>query len=77
MFPRPLGIILMLGTIAYLFDVLVQFLAPELAETMSPLVVVSVTLSEVSMLAYLLVKGVKTSRPADTPTAVERELVET
>ncbi len=60
MFPRLLGILLMAGSVAYLVDVLLQFLAPELAGAVNPLVVVLVTLSEVSMLGYLLAKGVKT-----------------
>ncbi|MCY7342551.1 MAG: DUF4386 domain-containing protein [Pseudonocardia sp.] len=71
MFPRPLGVVLMAATVAYLLDVVLQFLAPVLAATVNPLVIVVVTLSEVSMLAYLLVKGVKTPLPAD------RELVAT
>jgi Domain of unknown function (DUF4386) len=60
LFPRLLGILLMAGSVAYLVDVLLQFLAPELARGVNPLVVVLVTLSEVSMLGYLLAKGVKT-----------------
>jgi hypothetical protein len=71
MFPRPLGIVLMLGTISYLVDVLLQFLAPELADAISALVLAPATLGEVSMLAYLLIKGVKTALPAG------RELVAT
>jgi len=65
MFPRPLGVVLMFATIAYLLDVVLQFLAPELAGAVNPLVIVVVTLSEVSMLAYLLIKGVKAPLPAD------------
>ena len=67
MFPRPLGIALMLGTLAYLADVLLQFLAPELADAISTAVLLPATLGEISMLAYLLVKGVKTPLPADRP----------
>ncbi|MEO3860288.1 DUF4386 domain-containing protein [Acrocarpospora sp. B8E8] len=64
MFPRPLSVMLMLATVFYLLDVALQFLAPELAGVVNPLVVVVATVSEVSMLAYLLIKGVKTL-PAD------------
>jgi len=61
MFPRPLGVILMVATVAYLVDVLLQFLAHDLAATVSPIVLVPlVTLAEVSMVAYLLIKGVRT-----------------
>ena len=65
MFPRPLGIVLMAGTVAYLVDVPLQFLAPALADAINPVVVVVAAVSEVSMLAYLLIRGVTTPRPAD------------
>ncbi|GAA0966457.1 hypothetical protein GCM10009555_008380 [Acrocarpospora macrocephala] len=64
MFPRPLAVTLMVATVFYLLDVALQFLAPELAGLVNPLVVVVATVSEVSMLAYLLIKGVRTL-PAD------------
>lgn len=61
MFPRPIGILLMAGTVAYLVDTLLQFLAPNLAGMISaPILIPVVVLAEVSMLAYLLIKGVKT-----------------
>jgi hypothetical protein len=61
MFPRPLGVILMVATVAYLVDVLLQFLAHDFAATVSPIVLVPlVTVVEVSMVAYLLIKGVRT-----------------
>ncbi len=65
MFPRPLGVVLMVATFFYLLDTVLQFLAPTLADAVNPVVIVVVTLSEVSMVAYLLIKGVRTSRPAD------------
>ena len=64
MFPRPLGVLLMFGTICYLLDVLLQFLAPELAAEISALILVPATIGEVWMLAYLLIRGVKTPLPA-------------
>ena len=71
MFPRPLGVILMVATAAYLVDVPLQFLAHGFAEAISPIVVVPlVTIAEVSMVCYLLIKGVRTpstnpKRPVD------------
>ncbi|HEY5882203.1 MAG TPA: DUF4386 domain-containing protein [Nakamurella sp.] len=65
MFPRPLGVLLMLGTICYLIDVLLQFLAPELADSISALILAPATIGEVWLLAYLLIRGVKTPLPAD------------
>jgi hypothetical protein len=71
MFPRPLGVILMTATAAYLIDVPLQFLAPGFAAAVSPIVVVPlVTIAEVSMVLYLLIKGVRTA-PADTNPPVD------
>ena len=69
MFPRTLGVLLMLGTVAYLVDVALQFLAPALATAVNPGIVAVVILSEVAMLAYLLVKGVR------SPATTDRTLV--
>lgn len=61
LFPNPLGAVLMVATVAYLVDVALQFLAPDVAAAVSPIAVVpTVILAEVSMLGYLLVKGVRT-----------------
>ena len=64
MFPRPLGVLLMVGTICFLLDVLLQFLAPDFAAASSALILVPATIGEVWMLAYLLIRGVKTPLPA-------------
>jgi hypothetical protein len=60
MFPRPLAIVLMLSTVCYVLDALVQFLAPSLAHTSAAVFVWPEILSEVSLLLYLLIKGVRT-----------------
>jgi hypothetical protein len=52
-------------TLAYLVDVMLQFLAPQLGAATNPALVVLVILSEVSMLAYLLIKGARAASPAD------------
>ena len=68
MFPRPLGVILMVATGAYLLDVVLQFLATDIADAISPVVLVPlVTVAEVSMVLYLLIKGVRTPSPDDAP----------
>lgn len=68
MFPRPIGIGLMVGAIAYLIDVPLQFLAPELADTISPIVLIPIVIAaEVSMLVYLLVRGVRPTPPQPAP----------
>ena len=65
MFPRWLSFLLMLGTVCYVIDALTQFLAPSFADTSATIFVVPETLCEVSLLAYLLIKGVRT--PTQTP----------
>lgn len=61
MFPRVIGVLLMAGTVTYLADAFLQFLAPGVADAISaPALIPVVILAEVSMLAYLLIKGVKT-----------------
>lgn len=65
MFPRAIGVLLMAGTVAYLTDAMLQFLAPDIANVISaPVLIPVVILAEVAMLAYLLIKGVK---PAPSP----------
>ena len=77
MFPRALGVILMLATGAYLVDTALQFLAPDVADVVSgPVLIPVVIVAEVWMMAYLLIKGVRTpaadsvpasTQPADRP----------
>jgi hypothetical protein len=64
MFPRPLAFVLMLSTVCYMVDALIQFLAPGAAHTSVVVFVIPETLSEVSLLLYLLIKGVRTPAPA-------------
>lgn len=67
MFPRSLALVLMLSTVCYLVDALLQFLAPDFAPALTVFFVVPETLSEVSLLLYLLIKGVRTTKLAPTP----------
>jgi Domain of unknown function (DUF4386) len=64
LFPRPLAIVLMLSTVCYMVDALVRFLAPDLADQSAAVFVVPETVSEVALLLYLLIRGVKTTPPA-------------
>lgn len=64
LFPRALGMLLIAATPAYLLQVALEFLAPKRANTVSSVLVLPVViLAEVSMLIYLLVKGVRTTAP--------------
>lgn len=62
LFPRALGGVLVLATVSYLADSLLAFLLPELERQVKPLLVVAPLVGEIWMVAYLLVKGVR-SRP--------------
>ena len=64
MFPRWLSFLLMLGTVCYVMDALTRFLAPSLADTSAAVFVLPETVCEVSLLAYLLIKGVRTPQLA-------------
>lgn len=57
MFPRVLGILLVLGCAGYLIDTFARFLAPDLGAALSPFVLVPPAVAEVAMLLWLLVKG--------------------
>jgi len=59
MFPRPLAVVLMLSTVCYVVDALLQFLAPGAAHSFTAVFVSLETLSEVTLLVYLLIKGVR------------------
>jgi Domain of unknown function (DUF4386) len=63
MFPQWLSFLLMLGTVCYVVDALTQFLAPSLADTSAAIFVLPETVCEVSLMAYLLIKGVRTPTP--------------
>lgn len=65
MFPRLLGQLLMIASAGYLLDVGLQFLAPELAGTLNPALVVLFSVAEGSMLLYLLIRGVRPTRTTD------------
>jgi hypothetical protein len=60
MFPKALGIVLVVGGASYLVDTLAAFVAPELTATIHPLAALLGGVAEISTLAYLLVKGVRT-----------------
>lgn len=64
LFPRWLSFLLMLGTVCYVVDALTRFLAPSLADTSAAVFVLPETVCEVSLLAYLLIKGVRTPQLA-------------
>ncbi len=59
MFPKWLGVLLIAACVCYLVDLLAAFLAPGLGRTIHVAVVIPPTIAEISMVIYLLVKGVR------------------
>lgn len=67
MFPKALGVVLILGAASYLVDMVIAFLAPELSATIHGFLTVPPIIAEVWLLGYLLIKGVRL--PADNSPA--------
>ena len=65
MFPKVLGIVLVVGGVGYLVDTLAAFVAPELSTPIHAVAALLGIVAEVSLLAYLLIKGVRTPAPLD------------
>jgi hypothetical protein len=59
-FPKALGIGLIVGGACYLVDMLAAFLLPDVGKTIHGYITIPSAIAEVSMVAYLLVIGVKT-----------------
>lgn len=65
LFPKALGVVLVAATVSYLVDVLVAFLAPDIAPQVHPFLIIAPLIAEVWLLGYLLVQGVRSPRIAD------------
>src|SRR2546428_3563363 len=59
LFPRWLGVLLVVGGACYLMDLLAAFLVPGAAKEIHTFIVIPPGVAEVSMVVYLLVIGVK------------------
>ncbi|MFI5281778.1 MAG: DUF4386 domain-containing protein [Candidatus Dormibacterales bacterium] len=66
MFPKALGVALIVGGAGYLVGMLAVFLVPDSGERINTFVTIPSAIAELSMVLYLLVIGVK------TPTSIER-----
>ena len=66
MFPKALGILLIVGGICYIAGLLAVFLVPDynLGEKINVFVTLPSAVAELSMVGYLLLFGVKTPKPA-------------
>lgn len=59
LFPKVLGVVLIVGGVCYLMDLLTAFLVPEIGQMTHGFVVIPCAIAEISMVLYLIVKGVK------------------
>ncbi len=65
LFPRALGVVLVVATASYLLDLLVAFSFPELAKQIHPFLIIAPAVGEIWMVVYLLVWGVKSPQATD------------
>ena len=65
LFPRALGVVLVLATVSYLIDVVVAFLLPGLAAQIHGYLGIVPAIAEIWMVLYLLIVGVRSPRSAD------------
>ncbi|MGY0234694.1 DUF4386 domain-containing protein [Longispora urticae] len=63
MLPRALAYLLYVGGVGYLVDLLARFLVPDVGDIVSPFLVAPAAVAEISMVLWLLIKGVRTPRP--------------
>jgi hypothetical protein len=68
MFPRALGVTLIVASASYLVDLIAAFLIPDVAKAIHPILAAPPAIGEIWMLGYLLVFGVRTPAP-DAATA--------
>lgn len=63
MFPKILGVLLVVGGACYLVGLLAVFLVPDYGERINVVVTIPSAVAEIAMVPYLLVVGVKTVKP--------------
>jgi hypothetical protein len=62
LFPKWLGVLLVLGGVCYLVDLLAAFLVPDFGQKIHAVVVIPSAIAEIAMVLYLLVVGVRTQK---------------
>jgi hypothetical protein len=60
LFPKWLGVLLVVGSVCYLVDVLAAFLLPDIGSVIHGSITIPSALAEITMVVYLLVIGVRT-----------------
>ena len=67
LFPKALGLTLIVGAVCYLVDLFAAFLVPDVGHTIHAFVIIPCIVAELWIVLYLLVKGVRVPAPG-TPT---------
>jgi uncharacterized protein DUF4386 len=68
LFPRALGVVLVVATVSYLVDLFAAFSFPDLAKQIHPFLIIAPAIAEIWMVVYLLVWGVRTTPATDRAT---------
>jgi len=58
-FPKVLGVLLAIGCFGYLADLFIHFLVPDVAESIAPFILAPAAIGELSLVVWLLVRGVR------------------
>jgi hypothetical protein len=75
LFPKVLGIILVVATVSYLADVVVAFLLPDLTGQLHRFFGIAPAIAEIWMVFYLLIVGVRSPRTTLHPPTVDAALI--
>ena len=70
MFPKSLGVALIVGGVCYLVDMLALFLVPDVGAKIAGFIVIPSAIAEFWMVGYLLLMAVRSPRPTDPATIV-------
>src|SRR5579872_1073156 len=65
LFPKWLGLLLIVGGICYLVDLFAVFLSPDFSQKIHAIVIIPSAIAEISMVLYLLVVGVRTQKSGE------------
>jgi hypothetical protein len=63
--PRPLAVLVMVGAFGYVADLVARVLFPTVGDTLGPVLVLPSALAELSLVLWLLVKGLDVGRRAE------------
>jgi hypothetical protein len=71
LFPKALGVILVVATVSYLLIVVLAFLLPDVGKQIHVFLIIAPVISEIWMVFYLLVVGVRSPRATARPPAAD------